>query len=258
MAGTFQADAVTAGNDVWMAGDHDADSPETMGLLAHELTHVARRQVPRFVPPVVRPDAERAVPVGLSAADGAADAQESFSDTNADEERMALAVEAKARSRAEVRDARTAGGDVAAGDGLAASADPTSLPFGFTAVPMASRRLQPMTTEPVAHAPWGGLPAPWEPLPELGVTPLGMTADDDGAAHSNVSDANGGGTEAGATAAGPVQAAARDRSLPAERSGEPATAHGGSHGQAPDIDTLARQVYDVLKRRLAAERRRGV
>jgi len=33
--------------------------------------------------------------------------------------------------------------------------------------------------------------------------------------------------------------------------------HERSHEPAQDLDALARQVYEILKRRLAAERRRG-
>jgi hypothetical protein len=53
---------------------------------------------------------------------------------------------------------------------------------------------------------------------------------------------------------------------PSDRDGgEAAPAESAKAGQgaappgapAPDIDQLARRVYDVLKRRLAAERRRG-
>jgi len=53
-----------------------------------------------------------------------------------------------------------------------------------------------------------------------------------------------------------LQRAAIERSVP-EAAAAP-DHRPPEHGPpAPDIDALARQVYDVLKRRLAGERRRG-
>ncbi len=45
------ADALTSGDAVVLSAGHMDESPETLGLLAHELTHVARQHVTRFVPP---------------------------------------------------------------------------------------------------------------------------------------------------------------------------------------------------------------
>lgn len=50
----FQADAITIENDVEIAAGHLDDTPETLGLVAHELTHVARLREPHFVPPIAR------------------------------------------------------------------------------------------------------------------------------------------------------------------------------------------------------------
>jgi hypothetical protein len=60
-----------------------------------------------------------------------------------------------------------------------------------------------------------------------------------------------------------VHAASRTRTLDTPATPAPASATtGGDAGErgtpTADVDALARQVYDVLKRRLAAERRRGV
>jgi hypothetical protein len=55
----------------------------------------------------------------------------------------------------------------------------------------------------------------------------------------------------------PIHLAERGRSLDREEHASPA--HGVATGEAtapPDLDALARRVYDVLKRRLSAERRR--
>src|SRR5207253_6172838 len=54
LADVYQADAITVGDDVAIAAGHPDDTPETLGLLAHEFTHVARQREPRFVPPIAR------------------------------------------------------------------------------------------------------------------------------------------------------------------------------------------------------------
>ena len=46
------ADALTDGGAIALGAGHATDTPETLGLLAHELTHVAQRRTPRFVPPI--------------------------------------------------------------------------------------------------------------------------------------------------------------------------------------------------------------
>ena len=95
---------------------------------------------------------------------------------------------------------------------------------------------------------WGSLPAPWEPLP---------------------------GIESGAREAGPMTAVAsihaaapplhladtvhlaeQGRAQTGEDSSGGAPAAPAASAPPPDLDALARRVYDVLKRRLAAERRR--
>jgi len=103
-------------------------------------------------------------------------------------------------------------------------------------------------------SPWGGLPAPWEPLPDV-VTRMqaqtGAYADSPGsfAPAAPVADS---------AAAPAVQAAALDRNAHDSVAADVATRPSGNGSSpAPDVDALARQVYDVLKRRLAAERRRG-
>ncbi|MDQ2998343.1 MAG: DUF4157 domain-containing protein, partial [Chloroflexota bacterium] len=49
-----QAEAVTSGDQVALAAMHSGDTPQTLAVLAHELTHVARQRQPRFVPPIAR------------------------------------------------------------------------------------------------------------------------------------------------------------------------------------------------------------
>jgi hypothetical protein len=159
-----------------------------------------------------------------------------------------------------------------------------------------------------AYDPWGGLPAPWEPLPGWLASPTAFVTTTDAAGlngpsgngygarldalyagsngtggdHANTGSAgafsgpggtgggrggNGGnGTGGGAGAAGdgggaPAGAhfAPYDRSLEAPATtptvGQAPDPH--AQGQSePDLDALAHQVYIILKRRLASERRR--
>ncbi len=51
---TQNADALTDGGANALSAGHATDTPETLGLLAHELTHVAQRRAPRFVPPIAQ------------------------------------------------------------------------------------------------------------------------------------------------------------------------------------------------------------
>ena len=61
------------------------------------------------------------------------------------------------------------------------------------------------------------------------------------------------------TPGGPgVRRAARGRAMePSGDSEDGEGDDGNSGGAAPDVDAIARKVYDLLRRRLAAERRRG-
>jgi hypothetical protein len=53
-----------------------------------------------------------------------------------------------------------------------------------------------------------------------------------------------------------VRLAETTRSIPTAAEAAPHHAP-GTESQSADVDALARKVYDILKRRLAAERRRG-
>jgi len=114
---------------------------------------------------------------------------------------------------------------------------------------------------------WGSLPAPWEPFPEElfgggpsspGEAPaLGAPADS--AAATAVPAMAGPGAGPGAAPAAVFRAGA-ERSVPegggAGVAGE-ATPQGPGGGKV-DLDSLARQVYTILRRRLAGERRRNL
>ncbi len=222
------ADAAAIGDDVLLAAGHADESPETLGLLAHELTHVARRRAPRFVPPAVRHS--------RSAAD--------------EEEALALSVEAQVRQAArqpetQPRDQwpRAEPATVAAETPeVSVMPEPQSVPDTVESRPDRSR--------------WGDLPAPWEPLPDWMGTP-GPEPPTSTLAQGPITSAP--------VPASTAQFAEHDRSIPQEvpppaapAATQPQAAHapGAAGAPEPDLDALARQVYSVLKQRLSAERRR--
>jgi hypothetical protein len=119
---------------------------------------------------------------------------------------------------------------------------------------------------------WGGLPAPWEPLPDWLTSP-------EPASPALVGDARPGSVQfsrptaaaapppapngshvvtdlSGAAASLAMYAAEHDRDLPTADTSTPAPDHPAPNSVEPDLDALARQVYAVLKRRLLAERQR--
>ncbi len=115
----------------------------------------------------------------------------------------------------------------------------------------------PQTSPAQEPGDWGGLPAPWEPMPSWFA---------DSWSAPPASPAPGGPTEpaptfAPAAESPPVVArAALNRAVEdaAPPPAAPAPAQQGNQQELPpqDVDALARQVYAVLRQRLAAERRR--
>jgi hypothetical protein len=263
------ADAVTLGDDVMLAAGHEESRPATLGLLAHELTHVARRREPRFVPPVVGGRAT----VGTPDTGAAADTRRP-----AGEETLALRVEARgaAAARRVSTERLTSRPTPIADDSLSELDAWDDVPPRDGGRPLAGPtpdRPPPARTADGAHtaappsggpagvrppSPWGNLPAPWEPLPDS----LGGAGPSLPMVHATGSAATAttpGGVSAAAPSGGgapAAQLAARGRIL--ENAESPPSPGGAAPGAPrPDIDALARQVYDVLKRRLSADRRRG-
>ena len=243
------ADAVTVGEDVFMAAGNEGSDPAAVGLLAHELTHVARRRDANYVPPTV--------PTQASAPQG--------------EEALAGAVEAQVLRTARAAEQRRAELPPGSAPELRLPEPPAQQDTATTAwasvpVPPAPALFQP--EQPRQNPPqnsWGGLPAPWEPLPDWMSTPQ--------PAPTSQSSSNAASSSPGASApttplasmptmggAAPmVQLAEVGRTV--ETSTVPATTEGAGPDQQaspqPDLDALARQVYSMLKQRLAAERRRS-
>jgi hypothetical protein len=283
MAAGRRADAVAAGDDIALGAGHapgTPESPETLGLLAHELVHVARRRSPRFVPPIVRPrDAGQGAPpdgeVRPYAASGTAQSPGTVGPADpvgaAEEEAIARAVEARVSDVARAArargldalpsgDATGAAGATAAAPGMAAAegAGPPARPAGGPASPEVS-------PESETSDPWGGLPAPWEPLPDWLVSPAPAPAPN-GARNGSVAGAVAASAPAVAAAppavapaaAVPVFAAEQGRTLEAQPPAEAGGAEAAGEGAAePNLDALARKVHAILRRRLAAEHLRA-
>jgi hypothetical protein len=258
----YAAEAVTAGNDIVLSPGRSEREPETLALLAHELTHVARRHSPGFVPPVARPGGTADT---WTAAAGAGPDQEPLK--RADEETVALRVESAVLRRAEqarseparsepgLRTPETNGSETAPDrPGSSRGTVVPTEPSAESQTTVGSDGW--LTPQPPESAPagppspdrekWGLLPAPWEPLPEE----LSGSASEPAPAASFAPGPGG-----ASVAETGVHLAARDRPRETEESAG-GSATGINDGQGPDIDALARRVYEVLKRRLAAERRR--
>lgn len=230
-----RADALSDGATIEMAPGHAEETPELLGLLAHELTHVARQQRPRFIPPVIRSTAST-----------------STGETR-DEEKVALQVERQVRQ-------------------IARSEQPALAPVGISQP--ASVLIQSADGEIIPHLDrgiWGNLPAPWEPLPEWlapARPPANQMASGQPVAQSPVAPAPVPAqvfATSEASSEGDVgkRRAGVERSVEEPGGGEtsaPQSAQAApepSRTPEPDLDTLARQVYGLLKRRLSVEQRRG-
>ena len=243
IADSRDADAVTLGRDVFVSSAHPDGDPQTLALLAHELTHVARGLSPRFVPPIIR-DSE----ASESDMDGSRTASPRSSSA---EEDLAERVEARALERAENR--LEAGMTALDGSGefpefgTAISNARNTVQDGFESD---SRGARPQGRESPSD-PWNGLPAPWEPMPDLDFSGSSR-------AFSSGLELASSGAE-GLTGGAGAQAASRGRNLErrAETDRREEAEEDEQGGVQQDLDGLARQVYAILKRRLEMERRRG-
>ncbi len=230
------ADALTDSDAIALGGGHATDTPETLGLLAHELTHVAQRRSPRFVPPVAQSPYQQHMVYAETSAPKPQERQPAASP--ADEEAQALQVEARV-TRA-VRAAVTP----------PHLTQPTLSVESANLTPPARETPSRPDTRPV----WGNLPAPWEPLPDWMAAPTGSSV---GAPQPASQPQSSSATSRTPSADTPgTQRAERGRSLPADIE-EPSRTHmQETAAPEPDLDLLAQQVHAILKRRLAAERRR--
>ncbi|KQR00985.1 DUF4157 domain-containing protein [Deinococcus sp. Leaf326] len=231
------ADALAVGDAVLLSPGQDLASPRGLGLLAHELTHILRDRDPSFVPAVLR------APAG--AAPGRSSPQLATptpSGAPADEETLAEQVEARVSAQSAAR---------------------LTPPLSSPATPAG-----PALRASGPTAPWGDLPAPWEPLPfwddapavPVRPGPPRPAARPSAPASAAPTAAGGPGAVVRAASTSRSPAAPAQEAAPAS-SPEPAargpdTGSSRRQGRAPDLDRLAEQVYAVLKRRLATEMRR--
>jgi hypothetical protein len=235
----IEADAAAVGESVLVGPAHDASTPEGLGLLAHELTHVARRREPRFVPPAIR---RPGGPARAASPPAASDEQE---------ERVAEQMETET-VQAAARALTKAGPGVEEPDSPAVNGESKQAGGDRGKQPAAAFAAPPATD---ASSRWGGLPAPWEPVPEFMMrsSPETSRSADLVPAPAVSAPANG----AAGTGESSVQRAAQGRP---SGDGQPARSEGVQDKPQkqvpPDLDQLARQVYSIMKRRLAAERRR--
>ena len=259
VASAQNSDALTDGETIALGAGHATDAPETLGLLAHELTHVAQRRAPRFVPPAAL-DVSARRPAPTMPATSAPGQPQSWAEARpavspADEEAQAALVESRVTSVARAQQAVSFTAPVIAPE----------RPEPPRQTEQAPRRKQ--VAQPSARSIWGDLPAPWEPLPDW-LTEASDAADSAESSPpfqsapsmpSMPSTPSTPSTQSAPSAAASapipgVQRADRGRALPAAE-GEAAPAHEGAAPE-PDLDALAQQVHAILKRRLAAERRR--
>jgi hypothetical protein len=235
----YGADALTDGNMVMLGASHAAGSPETLGLIAHELTHVARRRDPRFIPPIARLEG----PAAATSLSAGPEAETEAIPPLADDETVARRVESRVARAARAADPEPPRQPSA----FVAGEDRPARPFAPAQPSVETQRGEPEG----GH--WGGLPAPWEPLPDwmaspapdtrplpANVTPLPVAAPALAPVAPLPQLAEQGRESDGDSAVSePAPPPPRDAPAPAE----------------PDLDALARQVYALLKRRLALERR---
>ena len=226
VAAHYRAEAVTDGHSVVLSTTDSEATPRTLGLLAHELTHIAQQRVTtRFVPPAARSSA----------------AHNSSAETDARTAEARTLTSAKAQMRGvgqpQVR------------------IEPTLPPTTVDRQPPTREAQPPNNALPA----WNGLPAPWEQKPAWMYQPASAPVPTAASMPPPPAPKPASRAAAPPAAAAPaaVQLAETTRSKPAQSViGEPNAVPEPPHAPEPDLDDLARQVYAMLKQRLATERRR--
>lgn len=244
----LNAEAVTIGNKILMGEGHPESDPKTAGLLAHEMVHVARGRDPRFVPPVVsarreaKAGARRFVPPMNPAARGGSPLPPPLTAPAAEDQEEAMALEVEAEATSVARESRTVP-PTRPGRAVARAKPPFHQPAPAPPAPSGG-----------AEPPWGSLPAPWEPLPDVFSRSESVSG---AAAPVGAADVGGAMTAPAVPAPAVARRAAPDRTVPDMAATAETPGHQES-GAPVDLDSLAKQVYGILKRRLAGERRRAL
>jgi Domain of unknown function (DUF4157) len=215
---SLNADGATVATDVYLNNGFDEQSPEGLGLLAHELTHVGQHLQPDFVPPMLQNATQRQDFTGESL------------------ETQARAVEARVTNTA--------------------SMFVPGIPLEATA----SRQTSTALTTPSNSArnldAWDGLPAPWEAMPNLNTNATDFVTVIAPSSVGSSSTSTSGFSPVADSSSSAVQLAESDRSAENPDNQPHGAAGGQPHPPAQDMDLLAQQVYEILKRRLSSERRR--
>lgn len=239
------ADALSMGDEIALSSKFSAEAPERLGLLAHELTHVARSHESQFVPPIVREAPQRRnLPTARTVDETEPSVGEPTDSPDRAPEPITLAETADEESLATLAEARVI--ELArARTRIVPSSPPHEVrtPRGARPQLPPGQPARPTTWTGRSSDAWGGVPAPWEPLPGWLASPPSET------------DAPPAETS---TEAPSVQRAAIDRTRP-EASMLPLDDTPAMEQPAapePDLDALAQHVHTILKRRLAVERRR--
>jgi hypothetical protein len=223
------ADGISVDGAIALRPSQVGETPEQLGLLAHEMTHVARQREPHFVPPIVK----------------ALKQSGPSSPKEFHEETLARRVEAHVADAAAGRTMKSPSGvsaNLPHQHVTATSSGPS---------PKDKRGLNPVASEAEQETTWGGLPTPWEPLPHWVTTSLSSP---EPVSVRNVSGAPS--APSTSEVASTLQRAEEGRSLDRPAASGPSGSAEDSKTVAPDLDVLAKQVYAVLKRRLDVERRR--
>ena len=290
----LRAEAAAQNGAVLLPDASNLETPAQLGLLAHELIHVAQQQRTVSARP---PDATREA-VTNSALEDATLETPSSAQPSLESPRLSGAASrrfvpalpsAGTVGSADTRsaDTRSAGefSNIASHtvrqssapllENISSYASEEDRALAAEARVVQIARTESLSADPTINtaAPsWNGLPAPWERLPSFetrsndegvvsligaGLSPQGWggsatTTNPVGYASSVSSSSAVSSVSSGSSAmtAAP-QAAEVGRELP-QVGGVAASASGG-----PDLEQLAKQVYDVLKRRLQSDRRRG-
>jgi Domain of unknown function (DUF4157) len=217
---SLNADGATVETDVYLNNGFDEQSAEGLGLLAHELTHVGQNLQPDFVPPMLQNFTD----------------QHDF--TGASLETQARAVEARVTNTASLF---IPGIALEAATGSRQTSTASTAPSGGNAT--------------LNNDAWNGLPAPWEAMPNLNTNPSDFVTVIAPSPVGSNSTSTGFVPVADTPNAG-VQLAESDRPTENPDNVSHGAAGGQPHPPAQDMDLLAQQVYEILKRRLSSERRR--
>jgi Domain of unknown function (DUF4157) len=227
-----RADALTVDETILLSSEQALESPETLGLIAHELTHVARNRQARFVPPVAYSNANLAASAQAGNEEGLALGVEAIArqgwtnlnqNTNQNTPNQNFSSQTPPHTATESTDRSRYGG-------LPAPAD---LPQWFI-----EDRTPPQTSRPSApRAKVASMPVENSFVPKATTNTLAASIGAQAASQ-------GRDVPSPPPAAGPLPASSTPKPEP------------NSTRAAPDLDAMARQVYTILKRRLANERYR--